>query len=616
MVNAQLTDHGIVAAVSEGRGLIAHRTPEGEPIIITISADRSEKGPRSSLLIVHARTGKTDQYWCPPESSEGENVTGGESFASMLSSDGKFFYTMFGDLFLEFDLVKREWTFSKKIEGMVMSFAEAPDGKVFFANYPRSTLYSFDPRSRDFRYYGRLDDVEKYPFSLAVGNDGWIYAGIGTAKNNLVAFHPESGVRIGLIGENQRETGEGYVFLGEDGVIYATHQKKQKTPLFRMQNGQKIPVRDYSFPFPKKAVTGFAFWQHRLNDFPGGGKVEKFVLRDKRGRVVDERGTVHEITFDYKTNGAGITSLTLGPDGTIWGSTAHPFRLWRYDPGKDVIGDWKGIAEIRGGNFPNLVTSDKKIYGALYNGGMVWRFDTSKPWDKSANPSLLGRFKEIARPRAATKTSDGKHIVFGGYPGYGIVGGDLVFVNTSNEEAIMVKIQDQIPGLSTIVMRSLPGGLLVGGTSTAAPGGGSATAKKAVLYLMDETSRQIVFQTVPVASGRDIMSLEVRNGLVYGITADAQLFVFNAGSKKIISQTDISAYGLPTRPGQSLILAEDGNIYGVMSKGIFKIGNDSAITKLADLPEKATAGIAFYNSRLYFGCGSRLWSYKIDKTSL
>src|SRR5690606_19436809 len=122
------------------------------------------------------------------------------------------------------------------------------------------------------------------------------------------------------------------------------------------------------------------------------------------------------------------------------GSTAHPIRLWRFDPEKNNIGDWKGMKEISGGNFPNLVTFGNKIYGALYNGGMVWRFDISKGWSGQINPLNLGTFKEIARPRAATTTFDGKSIVFGGYPGYGSVGGDLVFVNTANDKATVVKV--------------------------------------------------------------------------------------------------------------------------------------------------------------------------------
>ncbi|NGF57626.1 hypothetical protein G5B00_13995 [Parapedobacter sp. SGR-10] len=612
-VETVLTDHGIVSAVSEGRGVIAHRTSSGNPIIIAVSMDRFHGRSRNSLLIIDARTGQTDQYWHPLDGPDGENAVSRECYSSMLASNGKF-YTMFGNVFLEFDLDKREWTFQQEIEGRAMSFAEAPDGKIFFANFSQSTLYSFDPVGRELRLYGQLDDVQQYPYSLAVGDDGWVYAGIGTARNNIVAYNRVSGERRNLIPESERVIGEGYVFRGADGVIYATHLKGQKAPLFRLENGQKIEVLPTPSALPAKAVTGFIFWQQRINDFPGGGRIVEFILRDKRGQIVDENGITHTFTFDYATAGAGVTSLAMGPDGAIWGCTSHPIRLWRYDPDKRTMGDWNGINEISGGNFPNLITSGKHIYGALYNGGMVWRFDTSRPWNNYNNPLQLGTFAGIARPRAAAVTSDREHIVFGGYPGYGVVGGDLVFVNIVNGQAIPITVQDQIPGLSTICLRALDGGLLVGGTSTAAPGGGMPTATKAVLYLMDDVSRQIIFQIVPIPSGKDIMSLVVRGGMVYGITSDSQLFVFDPNTKKVTLQKDLRDYGTPVNPGQTLVLSDDGNIYGVMSRSIIKIDADADIVKLLDLSEHATAGIAFDHrkNKVYFASGANLWSYQIE----
>jgi len=397
-------------------------------------------------------------------------------------------------------------------------------------------------------------------------------------------------------------------------VIYATHLKGQKAPLFRLENGQKIEVLPTPSALPAKAVTGFIFWQQRINDFPGGGRIVEFILRDKRGQIVDENGITHTFTFDYATAGAGVTSLTMGPDGAIWGSTSHPIRLWRYDPAKKLMGDWNGMSEISGGNFPNLVTSGKKVYGALYNGGMVWRFDVSRSWNTYNNPLQLGTFPEIARPRAATLTSDKQYVVFGGYPGYGVVGGDLVFVDIITETAALVTVQDQIPGLSTVCLQALPDGVLVGGTSTAAPGGGTPMATKAVLYLMDEVSRQITFQTVPVSSGKDITSLVIRAGMVYGVTSDSQLFIFDPDTRKVTLQRDLRDYGAPINEGQTLVLSDDGNIYGVMSKSIVKIDADAVVTKQLDLPESATAGIAFDHRKniVYFASGANLWSCRIE----
>lgn len=603
-------DLGTVAPVSEGRGLIAHRTLDGKPIIITIAMDILNGRTRNSLLIIDAKTGKTDQYWHPFDGPNGENTVPRENYSSMLASNGKL-YTMFGDVFLEFDLALRKWTYNKKIEGRAMSFAESQTGNIFFANYPQSTLYSFNPDTKNLVSYGRLDNVEQYPYSLAVGKDGWVYAGIGTARSNLVAYHISSGERRTLMKENERQIGEGYVFLGQDDVIYATHLKNQKSPLFRLENGQKNQVIPNPSVLPKKAITGFVFWQDRINDFPGGGKVQEFVLREKYGKIIDERGKSFDISIDYKTSGAAITSFTFGPDAAIWGSTSHPIRLWRYEPKSGYIGDWKGMKEISGANFPNLITLGQKIYGALYNGGMIWSFDVLRPWNSSNNPLLMGAFNEIARPRAVTVTSDKENIVFGGYPGYGYTGGDLVFVDVINEKANLVKVQDQLAGLSTIVLRSLPEGLLVGGTSIAAPGGGTPTATKAVLYLMNEDSRKIIFQIIPVLSGADIESLEVKNGLVYGITSDSQFFVFDPVLRQVIAQQDIKSYGSPIGPGQSFALIDDGYIYCVMSKAIFRVDSHFNIIKLTDLPQVASAGIGFYNDILYYACGANLWSYKV-----
>lgn len=600
------TELGTAAPVSSNRGLLAHRTSTGEPVLITVSSDTDENGlARTSLLIIDARTGQTNQYWHP-------NPPGAymDNYAYMVASNGRFFYTAFGDFFLEFDLELRQWTFNQQVSGRPMSLAEAPDGRIFFANYPACRLYSFDPNSRTVIQHGRLDNVENYPSTLQVGNDGWVYAGIGTERSNLVAFNTVSNTFVGLMTENERKLGEGYVFLSEDGLIYATHDKSEKSPLFRLENGRKIKVEPIPTTFPIRVPTGIDFGRRRINNFPRGGHVTDFNMREKRVSIIDENGTAYHVTFDYESNGVGITSFILGPDGAIWGSTTQPISLWRYDPVAAKMGDWKGLKDVPGSNFPNLVAVGQRVYGALYNGGMVRQFDVSKPWNDSMNPLLLGTFKEIARPRAVALTSDGENVVFGGYPGYGVVGGDLVFVSIIDNKATLVKVQDQLPGLSTISLKSVPNGLLVGGTSVAAPGGGTPTATKAVLYLMDET-RNVIFQVVPVISGADVESLEVRDGVVYGITSDSQFFVFDPQSKTILLRKDISSFGSPTRPGQSLVLGNDGYIYGVLSHAIFSVDRQFNLNKLTDLSRAATAGIAFRDDVLYFGCGSQLWSYKV-----
>ena len=601
--HAQLKNLGTASAVSESRGVIAYQTASGDPIIITISMDRLDAKTRNSLLILDVKTGQTQQYWLPdPDDGSHEN------YSCMLASNGKF-YTMFGDIFLEFDLDKRQWTYRHKIEGRAMSYAEDRNGVIYFANFPQSTLYSFNPQTRQFTSWGRLDDTQKYPFALVAADDGWIYAGIGTGKSSVVAFNLRSKERHQLLLASEQKLGEAVVFRATDGNIYATALKKQEKPLYQLNDGAATLVTKSTFPQAEK--TGFVFWQDEHYDFPGGGRVVKFVLRNKQATIEDAQGNTRQLTFDYKSNGAGITSMTLGPDGAIWGCTSHPIRLWRFDPAKSTFTGWHGMNEINGGNFPNLVTVGNSIYGALYNGGKSWKFDIAAPWESGKNPFYLGKFPEIARPRVAIKTGDNKTVIFGGYPGYGKTGGDLVFVDTQTHKAAVVKVQAALPGLSTVAMRALPGGILVGGTSTAAPGGGQRLADKAVLYLMDTATQKVLFQTVPVASGADIVSLETKNGLVYGITADSQLFVFDPQRKKVLWKTSLKAYGSPLRAGQTLLRADDGTLYGVMNKAVFRVRQPFAIDKLIDLPKIATAGIAIKDNYLYFACDTEVWSYRL-----
>src|SRR5687768_13787673 len=58
-------NHGIPAKVSESRGIFAVRDKAGAPFIVAIARDHYLDNPRSSLLVIDAKTGKTQQYWYP-----------------------------------------------------------------------------------------------------------------------------------------------------------------------------------------------------------------------------------------------------------------------------------------------------------------------------------------------------------------------------------------------------------------------------------------------------------------------------------------------------------------------------------------------------------------------
>lgn len=596
---------GTPVKVSENRGRMAVEI-DGQPFIAAFAYDHYQNGARNSLLIINAKTGQTEQYWFPKQ-----DAANGDLFHMLHASNGCIYATI-GNQFVEFNLHQRAWTFHAPVDGMAMSFTESPDGKIYCGTYPKSTLWEFDPVARKLREVGQMDSAEKYPSFLGADKFGWVYAGIGTARNNLVAMNVQTGERIQLANESTRTVGTSSVYIGQDGNIYGRESGSRNTPLLKLENGKAIPADAAAVKFATREDIHF---QSVLTDFPDGEKLLGCYLTTKRASFIDKDGKRHDVTFDYETNGAMISSLTLGNDGNIYGSTNHPMHLWKYDPDKSTFTDYTGIPEVGGGNFPNLIAWENKIVGATYAHGTAYIFDPALPWTNgigdNPNPKQIGDYSDdiLERPRVALLLNDGHTAIFSGFPGYGYTGGGMVFYDLKTNTAKVLSSDDLLPGQSTIALRQLPNGLLVGGTSTEAPGGGHQLATKSVIYLMDPTTQKILSQT---EIGPDIYSLEVlSNGNVIGVTRDSHLFIFDPNTKKVLSNTDVNSSDGALNAGQSLIRDKQGNVYLILSSSISAVSPEGKITRLTTLPENATSGTAILNGELYYATSSQLWKYKL-----
>jgi hypothetical protein len=601
----QAINHGVPAAVSESRGVLAVRDQSGAPLIIAIARDRAGGGSRSSLLVIDATSGKTQQFWYP-----NAQTANGEVFHLMRARNGKI-YTTVGNTFLEFDVDTRDWTFNAPTDGNAMSFAQNEKGDVFFATYPKSTLFRFDAQKRELEKLGQLDPAEKYPSFLAAGKDGWVYAGIGTARSNLVAFNVQTRERLQLADEGERKTGGGWVYLSSDGNVYGREFASSQSPLLKLENGTASPVPDK--PFPPRAVTGAIGWSSMLADFPApGGKIVEFSLPEKFA-VVELDGKTQRITFDYESSGAGISSLVAGPDGKIYGSTNHPMHFFVFDPAGSTLRDFGPIKEIGGGNFPAFAVSGKYVVGASYSSGSVYEFDTTQPWQiadnsETINPRLLGKFKDVTRPRAALALPNGD-IIFGGYGAYGVTGGGLVVYDAKTREARALASDKILPGHSIVALRLLDDKTVIGATSIEAPGGGHVVATQAEIFLMDAATLEVTFRIAPVEGANAIYGLEIgADKKVYGLTTASQFFVFDPQSKTIVHRADWKEWGAPYSPGFPLWRGPDGRVYATLGKNLLQIQDDFSVQKKAELPTQINAGGVLLNGRLYFVSGAELWS--------
>lgn len=468
----------MVAQVSETRGVVTTTDADGNPIVLAVLQDIYAGVQRSSLLVVDPYTGVAKQHFY-----QQNGRFKGDVYALILAKTGKL-YVMFGDTFLEFDPAVQDWTFAQTVGGLAQSFAEGPDGTIYFATYPTSTLHSYDPFHKVVSTLVQLDPQEQYPYSLAVDQWGWVYAGIGTANSNLVAYNPKTGERRELARTHERVTGSGEVFVGEDGNVYGCPWPE---PIwYLLEDGERKAVWRTSPKSPNQGIR----WATVLGELPNGERIAAFNSYERRMEIEGPGVNRRTVTFNYESSGAKIISLAVGPDGRVYGSTAHPMRFFVYDPQTNEVTDMGGLERVGGGNFPNLVAQDRFVVGAAYNGGYLYTFDTTRPWDPNRasdpNPKHLTTYSApLARPRAIVAHPDGRHVVVGGFSGYGSVGGSLAILDVQLGRSTLIPANQLIPGHSPIALTVLPDGNIVGGTSVLAPGGGEPVADIAKLFIFD-----------------------------------------------------------------------------------------------------------------------------------
>ena len=607
----RFSDLGLPAPASESRGVVTVCDRRGRELLLSLLLD---SGTLGSILVTDIDSGETQQVLFP-ESTRSDRWSAWAPYASLLSRNGRF-YTFAGKTLLEFDVDRREFTFhgvpaptEECYTGSAM--ADGPDGRIYAGSYPNSRLVSFDPATKEMRDHGQMDAAEHYPASMAVDSSGWLYCGIGTARYGIVAFLPKTGEMRRIVPEKERALGTARVFSGSDGFAYA----QAGETWYRMNNGQgtKIAKEKIAPAGPDGAIS----FGVTSGSFADGRKLAGYSLPERRFTVEDPRnGSRKEIDIRFQSGGASITTLALGPDGKIYGSTLHPMNFFAYDPARRLLNDLGAIRAIGGGNICAMAAQGKYVAGPSYSSGFFHLFDTTRPFDpenkEDPNPKIIARFEnDIARPRTCLAHPDGEHVLMAGFMGYGRTGGGIGIVNRKTGETTLLTHEQVIPFHSTHTLKALPSGDLVGGTSVLTPGGGHSGEKEGVLYLMDWKTRKVIFRTVPIPGAAEVFSLEVgSDGLVYGIASGSRFFVFDPSSRTIVKRADLAAYGDLVRP--SLILGPEKKIYGVLGKSIFRIDPGTfQIEKLADSPVPITAGLAISNGRLYFASSARLWSFRL-----
>jgi hypothetical protein len=604
----EFIDHGIpVGADEERTAAFCTRADETRLVIAA----------KGFVLIIHPDTGSAKQVFFPNNNKE-------YPFSSF-SSNG-LFYTGAGQMLLVLDPFLEEFIFHTVIDNgeeiVGFSFAEDEAGYIYFTSYPHCRLLRYCPKSHEVMDYGSMDETEKYPGSAAVDRSGWVYIGIGTEHKNLVAFHPETGERRNLVPETEREKGAGYVYSGTDGWVYghweaADLKEVNKTSRWLEFLDGKMKESSMGKRAPSRfSGTGFKK-VHRSTE--SEYDVAAYSLSEGYADLVHkETGAAKRIEFSYQSEGATLSTLVKGPDGHLYGTSMHPLQFFRYDFSENQLTNFGGevMEQGGGGNIAAYAAQSSLLIGAAYAGGKLYSIDTEKPFLKGNNPRLILQTEEIHRPRCAIAVGDGKHIIWGGFPGYGMVGGGLGIYNTETEQNKVLPHHQVIPNQSTLSLGDLSSGLILGGTSIETPGGASSVEKDSMLYLLDWQNQRILDAFIPVKGAREIAQIYIDPfDQAHCLTDNSLYFVSNPLTHEVLYIKDLSQWGSVVRNGfayernsRKLLVLLTKTLFSVdICEGSF---NDPIVVRT--LPKEASSGVVLHHGRVFYGSGSHLCSIKGD----
>lgn len=604
----QFTCIGKPVTVDETRSAAVCRNKDGEERLVIAA--------RGYSLVVHPLSGKCEQLAFP----EGE---GEYPYAAMSGSDG-LFYTGAGQSVYVLDPFVPAYIGRFIVplgeESAGFAFDEDEEGHIYTTTYPGSYLMKLDVLTGQCQTVTRLDSERKYAMSMAAGRDGWIYVGLGTTSPAIICFNPKDEARevIARGSAGRANPGSGRVYKGIDDRIYGwlpdpSFSESGQWYLLHEGIAKAVDEKDVA----QSLYVGDGYKKLHRN-LKGGRHFTEWELSDRQVTVSEPDGTETVLPLCYDGGGTTLSPLFAGPDGQLYGTSNHPLHLYTYDADQhSLLNHGSGIIQQGGGgNIAAYASTGSKLIGAAYAGGRIHVLDTSKPLDTqnewNRNPKLIYADERVHRPRCAAAHPDGKYVLYGGFPGYGAVGGGLGIVDLESEQVRMLEHDQVIPAQSTVSLTTLSNGRIIGGSSIETPGGGEPAASEAVLYELDLASLTVEKQWVPISGAREISLLAASNDdLIYGLTSESVFFIFQLSKEQVIFQQELSSWGTVVRQGLIQTTYQGSPIIlGLLSRVLFTVTPGTLEpVQIAVLPKEATCGIAHVKGGVYYGSGSELWRY-------
>ncbi len=538
------------------------------------------------LVQVDPDTGEARQFNAPE---------GPGAWAFIAGPDEKIYLgTWSGALILRFDPKQPERGIEvvgkpSPTEDYLWQYDLGKDGKLYACTYPQAKLVSFDPKTGAMEDLGRMHPTEMYARSLAVGPNGKVYVGIGTEKGDLVVFDPATRQQRSLIPPGLRGA-EGWKTVGvsrrSDGNVYAEFG----TNLMRLDDETVTRVSTAPDKPPMKLRDGRV-----VTSFERG----RFTLLDPKTNQSVER------TFKYAGAGDHIFTLGVGPSNCVYGSTAMPLEVFRYDPAANRS---EHLGHMPGGEVYSMIEEERKLYLCYYGGSVMNLYDPAKAFWKygssaDCNPISFGGVGDgHLRPRAMIRGPGGL-IYIGSEPPYGELGGALGVWNPKLNKTVE-NYRHLITNQSIVSLAWEPkSGLVFGGSGNYGGGGTRPVEKEAKFFAFDPMSKKKVFEAALVPGARNYPATVAVDGKVFTTVGD-KLFVFDPASRRVMKTVSLPGAQLEI----SLGLHSSGRLVGLTGKAVYLLDSGrEEVMGTWEAPVTIGCGFALVEEAVYFGSKAELW---------
>lgn len=552
----------------------------------------NQLGGHLFLVQVNPDTGESRQFNAPQ---------GPGAWAFILGPDDRIYLgTWDGALILRFDPQHPDKGIEvvgkpAASESYIWEFAVGADGKLYGCTYPQAKLVSFDPATGAMEDLGRLHPTEMYARSVATGPKGKVYVGIGTAKGDLVVYDPKTRQHRSVLPSNldgpvRRSTVT--VSRRADGQVYATFGAH----VFRLDDESATPVATAPAPPPLRLRDG-----REVTAFDRGS----FSLKDPKTRKVVER------KFEYSSSGDALFVLGVGPSNCVYGSTALPMEVFRYDP---LANRSKHLGGIPGGEVYSFLEHQDRLYLCYYSGAVMNLYDPAKPFWKfgrtaDCNPISYGGVGDgHLRPRAMIHGPEGM-IYIGSEPPYGQFGGAMAVWDPAQNKTIE-NYRHLVTNQAIVSLAYEPqSGLIFGGSGNWGGGGTRPMEKEAKFFAFDPQLKAKVFETSLVPGARSYPATCAAGGKVF-TTAGNQLLVFNPRTRRV--ERTVTLPGGQTEI--SLGRHASGQLVGLAGGAVYMFDPAKGeIVHTAKAPVRINCGFALTDDAVYFGSGPTLWRYSLPR---